>query len=103
MIDIASTKPTLMLGLSAQDAIFNLVFATAAVRMPWPWPGVRPAYVFSEDALGASQEGLLKNVYNKRILRRLAMQYSQARDYRHMRSRFSPRFFCTSFARRRST
>ena len=31
--------------------------------MPWPWPGDRPSYVFSEDAIGFDQRVLLRNVY----------------------------------------
>lgn len=31
--------------------------------MAWPWPGDRPSYVFSENAIGIDQRGLLKNVY----------------------------------------
>src|SRR5262249_44724331 len=28
-----------------------------------PWPGDRPSYVFSENAMGVDQQGLLRNVY----------------------------------------
>jgi hypothetical protein len=31
--------------------------------MAWPWPGDRPSYVFSENAMGVDQQGLLRNVY----------------------------------------
>jgi hypothetical protein len=63
LIDIAISKPTLMMGLSAQDANIQAIFAAAENRMAWPWPSNPPAYVFSEDELGADQQGLLKNVY----------------------------------------
>lgn len=63
LIDISVTKPTLMMGLSAQDANIQDIFTQAAERMLWPWPSHPPAYVFSEDQLGGDQEGLLKNVY----------------------------------------
>lgn len=63
LIDIAVSKPTLMMGLSAQDANIQAVFAQAEARMSWPWPGDRPSYVFSENAIGVDQKGLLRNVY----------------------------------------
>lgn len=63
LIDIVTNKPTLMLGLSAQDANIQGIFATAQQRMHWGWPSHPPAYVFSENALGPDQQGLLQNVY----------------------------------------
>lgn len=63
LIDVIVSKPTLMMGLSAQDANIQAIFAEAEARMPWPWPGDRPSYVFSEDAIGIDQRGLLRNVY----------------------------------------
>lgn len=58
------TRPTLMLGLSAQDSNIQGLFAAAQTTMAWPWPSHPPAYAFSENALGADQEGLLQNVYH---------------------------------------
>ncbi len=63
LIEIVTTKPTLMLGLSAQDSNIQGVFVAAQERMSWPWPSHPPALVFSENALGPDQEGLLGNVY----------------------------------------
>ncbi len=63
LLDLIATKPTLMLGLSAQDANIQALFADAAARLQWHWPGDRPSYVFSEDELGIDQQGLLQNVY----------------------------------------
>lgn len=63
LVDLVATKPTLMIGLSAQDSNIQALFAEAAVHMPWRWPGDRPSYVFSENELGGDQQGLLKNVY----------------------------------------
>lgn len=59
------TKPTLMLGLSAQDSNIQGLFAAAQVQMPWRWPSPTPAYAFAENALGGDQESLLQNVYNR--------------------------------------
>ncbi|MDE1918782.1 MAG: SIR2 family protein [Sphingomonadales bacterium] len=58
------TRPTLMLGLSAQDSNIQGLFAAAQATLAWPWPSHPPAYAFSENALGADQEGLLQNVYH---------------------------------------
>jgi SIR2-like domain len=63
LIDIAMSKPTLMVGLSAQDANIQAIFAKAEATMAWPWPSNPPAYAFSADQLGIDQRGLLKNVY----------------------------------------
>lgn len=59
------TKPTLMLGLSAQDSNIQGLFAAAEAQMPWRWPAHPPAYVFAENALGGDQESLLQNVYHR--------------------------------------
>ncbi|MCD1267020.1 hypothetical protein B5M44_24380 [Shinella sumterensis] len=63
LMDIAVSKPTLMMGLSAQDSNIQAFFATAEATMRWPWPGDRPSFVFSGDQVGADQEALLRNVY----------------------------------------
>ena len=64
LINFIVTRPSLMLGLSAQDSNIQGLFAAAQVTMAWPWPSHPPAYAFSENALGADQEGLLQNVYH---------------------------------------
>jgi hypothetical protein len=58
------TKPTLMLGLSAQDSNIQGLFAAAEAQMAWRWPAHPPAYTFAENALGGDQESLLQNVYH---------------------------------------
>lgn len=63
LVELITEKPTLMMGLSAQDANIQAIFAEAEAQMAWPWPGDRPSYVFSENAMGADQQGLLRNVY----------------------------------------
>lgn len=63
LVNLAVTKQTLMIGLSAQDTNIQHVFAEAKSTMPWPWPCHPPAYVFAEDALGPDQRNLLKCVY----------------------------------------
>ncbi|WP_167514651.1 SIR2 family protein [Mesorhizobium intechi] len=63
LLDIAVSKPTIMMGLSAQDSNIQAFFAKAEAVMQWPWPGDRPSFVFSGEQVGVDQEGLLKNVY----------------------------------------
>ena len=65
LADLVATKPTLMIGLSAQDANIQALFAQAAVQMPWRWPTNPPSYVFSANELGWDQQGLLQNVYRQ--------------------------------------
>ncbi|QJR12954.1 hypothetical protein DSM104443_04048 [Usitatibacter rugosus] len=60
---LIGSKPTLMMGLSAQDANIQSLFANSEARTAWPWPGDRPSFVFSEDQVGTDQIGLLQNVY----------------------------------------
>ena len=63
LVDMVTTKPTLMMGLSVQDANIQTIFAQAEASMPWPWPDDRPSCVFSEDRLGVDQQALLRNIY----------------------------------------
>jgi hypothetical protein len=63
LIDLARSKRTLMLGLSAQDTNIQNIFIKAKNQMQWTWPSSPPAYVFAEDKVQPNQKGLLKNVY----------------------------------------
>jgi hypothetical protein len=63
LVSLATTRRTLMVGLSAADANIQAVFAKAKAAMPWTWPSDPPPYVFAEDRVGADQENILKNVY----------------------------------------
>jgi hypothetical protein len=65
LVNLAATKPTLMIGLSAQDSNIQDVFAEARALMTWNWPCVPPAHVFAEDALGQDQINILKFVYRE--------------------------------------
>ena len=67
LTNLIVSKPTIMLGLSAQDSNIQALFAAAEATMTWPWPSNPPAYAFSENALGVDQEGLLQNVYHQHI------------------------------------
>jgi hypothetical protein len=63
LVSLATTRRTLMVGLSAADGNIQAVFAKAKAAMPWTWPSDPPPYLFAEDRLGADQENILKNVY----------------------------------------
>lgn len=63
LTNLIVSKPTLMIGLSAQDPNIQSIFSRAEASAHWPWPGDRPSYVFSASALGPDQKGLLQNVY----------------------------------------
>lgn len=63
LISIIVGKPTLMVGLSAQDANILHIFNQAKAQLPWTWPADMPAYVFAENNLGPDQLGLLECVY----------------------------------------
>ncbi|WP_229007344.1 SIR2 family protein [Methylophilus sp. Leaf408] len=65
LVLLATTKRTLMIGLSAQDSNIQGVFAQAETSMPWPWPSTDLAYVFSANSLNPDHAGLLKNVYRE--------------------------------------
>ena len=56
-------RRTLMLGLSAQDFDIQHLFREARDKLSWTWNEADPAYLFSEDRLGATQDDLLENVY----------------------------------------
>lgn len=56
-------RPALMIGLSAQDANLQTVFATAIQDLARPWPATPPAVVLSEEELQAYHRNLLKLTY----------------------------------------
>lgn len=68
LIDLVATKPTLMIGLSAQDANIQALFAQATAQMAWRWPSNPPSCMFSANELGGDQQGLLQNVYRQDMI-----------------------------------
>jgi hypothetical protein len=60
---IAVERPTLMIGLSAQDENIRQVFVSAQHDMPWRWPEDAQACVFAEDVLSVDQVAILRQVY----------------------------------------
>ncbi len=63
MLDLAVSKGTLMLGLSAQDANIQDVFVRARTQLPANFPTHPPALVVSENEVGVRQRTLLQNFY----------------------------------------
>jgi len=63
VVDLATTRPTLMIGLSGQDSDIRDVFSKARQLVPWPWPSDPPAQVFAEDAIAHNQSAILRLVY----------------------------------------
>lgn len=63
MVSLATTKPTLMIGLSAQDENIQQVFAQAKADMKWSWPANPPAHVFAANRLGPDHVNILRVVY----------------------------------------
>lgn len=67
LINVAITKPTLLLGFSAQDANIRKVFGLAKAAQTWAWPGELPAYVMAENEIGEPQRTLLGSVYRNQF------------------------------------
>ena len=63
LIDLARTKRTFMVGLSAQDSNIQFIFGQDAEKGIWSWPCDPPSHVFAEQSLGNSQRLLLQLAY----------------------------------------
>ena len=60
---IVRDHPSLIAGLSAQDADIQAVFGLAADMNPWAWPTDAGAVVVATPTLGADQKQVLKRAY----------------------------------------
>lgn len=63
MTNLAATRRTLMIGLSAQDENIQDLFSAGRDRLAWQWPADRSAFVFAEDAIGLDQQNILRVAY----------------------------------------
>jgi hypothetical protein len=63
LLDLAISKATLMLGLSAQDTNIQEIFVKAQAQLPASFPTHPPWVMVSEDAVGPHQRSLLQNFY----------------------------------------
>ncbi len=61
--EVVATRPTLMMGLSGQDANVQAIFARAKQRLPWSWPADPPALVLAEETIGSDQRTVLNLIY----------------------------------------
>lgn len=62
---VATCKPTLMIGLSAQDKNIQGVFTKAKRNQPWPWVAKKPAHVFAGRGLSSHHKTILRCVYRE--------------------------------------
>lgn len=60
-----TNRPTLMIGLSAQDANLHTVFASAFQTLSRTWPSSPPAVVLSEEQIRPYHRNLLKLTYGQ--------------------------------------
>lgn len=63
LLDLAISKATLMLGLSAQDTNIQEVFVKAKTQLSASFPTHPPAVMVSENQVGPHQRSLLQNFY----------------------------------------
>lgn len=66
LVGLASTNPSLVVGLSVQDFNIKAVFSDGDDLKPHDFPSHPPAYVFAEQELGMDQEQLLQCVYGSK-------------------------------------
>ncbi len=82
LTQLVATKPTLMIGLSAQDADIQEIFVRAQELLAWPWPTppLSPtAMVFCEETVGFDQTKILKFMYRELFRRNRAEILRSAR------------------------
>lgn len=65
IVGLATTRKTLVLGLSIQDNNLQTIFTRAKAVHAWPWPctPAAPAHVFCEDTIQLGQRDVLRLVY----------------------------------------
>ena len=65
VVDVATNRKTLVVGLSIQDNNLRSIFSRAKRVNPWPWPSAphAPGHVFCEDDITQGQIDVLKIVY----------------------------------------
>ena len=65
IVSLATTRKTLVLGLSIQDNNLQTIFPRATAVHGWPWPcaPATPAHVFCEDTIQLGQLDVLRLVY----------------------------------------
>jgi len=64
---LATTRKTLVMGLSIQDNNLQTLFARARAVHAWPWPcdPAAPAYIFCEDSIRQGQRDVLRLAFGE--------------------------------------
>ena len=65
LTQLATTRPTLIVGLSAQDENIQQLFASAANAMRWTWPSDPPPHVIAGGEVGDDHLNILRVVYGE--------------------------------------
>ena len=65
MILHAATRPTLMIGFSAQDENIQQVFSQARAKIEWSWPESPTPHVFADAALGDDRRNIVEVIYGE--------------------------------------
>ena len=67
LVGLATTRKTLVMGLSIQDNNLQTLFARAKDAYAWPWPcdPAAPAYSFCEDSIRQGQRDVLRLAYGE--------------------------------------
>jgi len=67
LVGLATTRKTLVMGLSIQDNNLQTLFTRAKEVYAWPWPcdPAAPAYVFCEDSIRQGQRDVLRLAYGE--------------------------------------
>ncbi len=67
IVSLATTRKTLVLGLSIQDYNLQTIFTRAKAIHAWPWPcaPAAPAHIFCEDMIQLGQRDVLRLVYGE--------------------------------------
>jgi hypothetical protein len=65
MVLHAATRPTLMIGFSAQDENIQQVFNQARAQIEWSWPGSPTPHVFADAALGDDRRNIVEVIYGE--------------------------------------
>lgn len=65
LVQLATKKPGLVIGLSAQDENIQQIFAQAANAMNWTWPSDPPSHVFASGSLSDHHINILRVIYGE--------------------------------------
>ena len=65
MVLHAATRPTLMIGFSAQDENVQQVFSQARAKVEWAWSGSPTPHVFADAELGDDRRNIVEVIYGE--------------------------------------